>query len=85
MANATSDGNAFDVYANFLLYLGGLAAATGSGYQQIDTGTYAFAFNPAGVGTSAASLSFAIEANHVYTLYLTGRTGSLTATITQDY
>jgi hypothetical protein len=85
VVNAVSDGGAYDVYSNFLQYLTNLGAGTASGYQQIDTGTYTVAFNPAGSSIGAATVTFTITANTVNTLYLTGRAATLTANITQDY
>jgi hypothetical protein len=85
VVNAASDGGAYDVYSNFLQYLSNLQAGTASKYQQIDAGTYTFVFNPAGTGTAAASLVTTVSANGVYTLYLVGKSGQLTAVLSQDY
>jgi hypothetical protein len=85
VVNAVSDGGAYDVYSNFLLYLSNLASGTASKYQQVDPGTYNFAFNPAGTGPASATLTTTVSANAVYTLYLVGKSGQLTAVLSQDY
>lgn len=84
--NGSSDSNAYDAYFNFAKSLSNLAAGSASSYQQVDPGTYAFSFNLAGTGTASASLSsVSILGGHVYTLYITGRAGAVSAALTQDF
>ena len=82
--NAGSDGTAYDAYANSSKLVSGIAPATAATYQTLDAATYTLSFNPAGTTTVAASLSAALSAGHVYTVYTYGRSGSAAAVLTQD-
>ena len=82
--NAGSDSTAYDAYVNSNKLVSGIAPANASTYQTLDAATYTLSFDPAGTTTVAASLSAALSAGHVYTVYTYGRSGSAAAVLTQD-
>ena len=83
--NAVSDGSAYDAYANDVVLLSNIGFATGSSYQQVDPGTFSLGYAPAGTGQQAVRLSGQqLDAGHVYTIYLYGRSGSAAAVLAED-
>jgi hypothetical protein len=83
--NAVSDGSAYDAYANDTVLLSNMGFATGSSYQEVDAGTFALGYAPAGTGQQAVRLSGQqLDAGHVYTIYLYGRSGSAAAVLAED-
>jgi len=85
IVNASSDATAYDAYVNVNKLLSGIAPGTASAYQALDGATYTLSFSPAGTTTQAATLTTALDAGHVYTIYVYGRTGSAAVVLTTDY
>ena len=86
VVNAGSDSIAYDAYANYNKLLSAIAQATGSAYQELDSGTYVLSFAPSGTTTQTTTLSGqTLDATHVYTAYVYGRAGATAAVLIQDY
>jgi hypothetical protein len=85
VVNAGSDSTAYDTYVNYSKLLSAVGQATGSAYQQLDSGTYVLSFSPAGTTTQAATLTAqTLDATHVYTVYVFGRSGAAAAVLVKD-
>lgn len=57
VVNASSDSTAYDAYANDGKVVSAITQATGSAYQELDSGTYILSFAPSGTTTQTTTLS----------------------------
>ena len=85
VVNASSDSTVYDTYVNYSKFLSAVVQATGSAYQELDGGTYVLSFAPTGTTAQAATLTGqALDATHVYTVYVYGRSGAAAAVLVKD-
>ena len=85
VVNASSDSTVYDTYVNYSKFLSAVVPATGSAYQELDGGTYVLSFAPTGTTAQAATLTGqALDATHVYTVYVYGRSGAAAAVLFED-
>jgi len=84
--NASSDSTAYDAYVNYTKLLTGIVPASGSKYQELDSGTsFVLSFNTSGTGAQAVTLAGQeLDAAHVYTAYVYGRNGQAAAALVKD-
>jgi hypothetical protein len=71
--NLNVDNGAVDVLANFSKSISNLAYLSASSYQDLDAGTYTFAFNTSNANVVVATTdSLTLETGKVYTVFLFG-------------
>ncbi len=71
--NLNIDNAAVDVLSNFTKSVGNLAYLGASPYQDLDAGTYTFAFNTSNANVVVATTdTLTLETGKVYTLFLFG-------------
>lgn len=71
--NLNVDNASVDVLANFSKSVSNLAYLSGSPYQELDAGNYAFAFNTSNANVVVATTdTLTLETGKVYTLFLFG-------------
>ena len=87
VVNAGSDTTIYDAYVNYSKFLPAIGPATGSSYQELDSGTYVLGFAATGTTTQATTLAGQeLDAAHIYTVYVYGRSGGAAAAVlVRDY
>jgi Domain of unknown function (DUF4397) len=85
VVNASSDNTSYDAYIDYGKAVPGLAPATGSAYQELDGGTYVLSFAATGSTNQVVTLTGqALDAAHVYTVYVYGQTSAVAAVLVKD-